>query len=79
MMAQKYRNAVIKVRTVLSFALKECIFSMQNWILQLKKYRYGISDIGQRSLSANRKIVHFVFCGVGIVMLTDLSVYLYTS
>jgi hypothetical protein len=37
MMAQKYRKAVIKVRTVLSDAPKECIFSMQNWILRVKK------------------------------------------
>jgi hypothetical protein len=37
MMAQKYRKAVIKVRTVLSDACFVCIFSMQNWILRVKK------------------------------------------
>ena len=33
MMAQKYKKAVIKVNTVLSESLNECIFAMQDWIL----------------------------------------------
>ena len=32
MMAQKYRNAVMNVRTVLSVGPNVCIFSMENWI-----------------------------------------------
>ena len=30
--AQKYKITVIKVRTVLSFAPNECIFSIQIWV-----------------------------------------------
>jgi hypothetical protein len=37
MIAQKYSNAVIKVSTVLSDGINVCIFSIQNWILRLRK------------------------------------------